>query len=304
MASLWLVVFNIAFAVLGGGIIAVGALIRFNTELFEGYVLDVLTESQVEGMNLREIFQSVAIVIMVAGFIVLVIAMIGLLGGCCKIKMMLTVYALIMMKLLVIIIVLMVLTLAMREQIDSKIKGALQPTLDMYKGWASVEPVTIGWNYVFHKFSCCGIDSVTDLSTASSWPVVNVLTPNGNTALGIAAPFFCCKNINGSFPFSLGFPSTDTCAETPTDAISNYQVGCYGAVEEYILGYRIAILVVVGLVVGCIVLNIVTACGERKGLSNDEDRAKKKKKKRKKENQVQDYDDDGYDDGYQKEAWA
>lgn len=304
MASMWLVVFNIAFAVLGGGVIAVGALIRFNTELFEGYVLDVLTESQVEGMNLKEIFQSVAIVIMVAGFIVLAIAMIGLLGGCCKIKMMLTIYALVMTKLLVIIIVLMIMTLAMRPQIDAKVKGALQPTLDMYEGWMSTNPVTIGWNYVFHKFSCCGIDSYTDLSTASSWPVTNVLTPNGNTAIAIGAPFFCCKNINGSFPFSLGFPSTDTCAETPSETISNYKVGCYGAVEEYILGYRIAILVVISVVIICIVLNIVTACGERIGLGRDKDRAKKKKKeKRQKNNQVDDYDD-GYDDGYRGEAWA
>ncbi|XP_012936601.1 tetraspanin-16 [Aplysia californica] len=177
-----------------------------------------------------------------------------------------------MIKLLIIEIVLLVLILAFRSEIDSRVKGALQPTLDTYKGYNSTEPVTVGWNFVFSKFECCGIDSYSDLDTASSWPTS--ITYAGSAAT-LTAPIFCCK-LNGTYP-SMTLPASATCAESPTSSISNYESGCYKAVEEYILAYRITMLVVVSLIVVCEVLNIITAFMERSNIVADDNREKRRK---------------------------
>ncbi|RUS77436.1 hypothetical protein EGW08_014814, partial [Elysia chlorotica] len=104
-ATIWLVVFNTIFALLGMGIATMGFLLRFNSQLFETYILDILTSAQVDGVDLKAVIESVAIVVIVVGFIIALVALMGCLGGCCKIRTLLVVYSLIMLKLLIIEVV-------------------------------------------------------------------------------------------------------------------------------------------------------------------------------------------------------
>ncbi|KAK3756842.1 hypothetical protein RRG08_048888 [Elysia crispata] len=255
MATIWLVVFNSIFALLGMGIATLGFLLRFNSQLFETYILDILTSAEVDGVDLKAVIESVAIVVIAIGFIIALVALMGCLGGCCQVRTLLVVYSLIMLKLLIIEVVAVILFLVMRDQIDKRVKTALQATLDTFKGYNSTEPVTAGWNYVFTQFDCCGIDSYTDLATATDW--IQTVTISGSS-YNLTSPVFCCKLV-GKFP-DITIPSNLDCATAPNATTSNYMLGCYQAVEDYIMGYRIALIVGVALLITCQIITLIATC--------------------------------------------
>ena len=76
---------------LGMGVATLGFLLRFNSQLFETYILDILTSAEVDNISLKEVIESVAIVVIVIGFIIALIGLMGCIGGCCKIKTLLVV---------------------------------------------------------------------------------------------------------------------------------------------------------------------------------------------------------------------
>ncbi|RUS77435.1 hypothetical protein EGW08_014813 [Elysia chlorotica] len=92
----------------------------------------------------------------------------------------------------------------------------------------------------------------------------------------MTSPVFCCK-LDGKFP-DITVPSNLDCASAPNATTSNYMSGCYEAVEDYVMGYRIAMIVGVALLITCQFLDITTACILYQD-SKKEENAKKKAKK-------------------------
>ncbi|GFO40117.1 tetraspanin, partial [Plakobranchus ocellatus] len=76
------------------------------------------------------------------------------------------------------------------------------------------------------------------------------------STLNLTSPVFCCK-LDGKFP-DITLPSNLDCATSPNATTSNYVSGCYQAVEDYIMGYRLALIVGVSLLIACQVGGVKT----------------------------------------------
>ncbi|XP_064597392.1 tetraspanin-9-like [Liolophura sinensis] len=264
VAKWFLVAVNVIFLLLGVALFILGMIVRFNPNaIVDGYLQPLFEQAntnanqnqfgnqvqdQFNNLDLSAILSGIGIAVIVVGVIILAIGFLGLFGALCNSRCMLIAYAVVVILLLLIQFSLLIVYFAQKAAIDNAIKTLLQDTINTkYRGENSADAYSAALNYLFAEGDCCGVDSYTDMHTATQWQRTYVV--QGQT-YRLEHPFTCCKDI-GNFP-NYQTPSDPTCAVTPNNANSNFQTGCFQVIDTYIKNNISAAVIVVFVIFGII----------------------------------------------------
>lgn len=234
-----LIIINVIFIALGLVLAAFGIVIAIGSNIFGGYIEPLFRDGTA---SVGSFFSYVAISAAVLGSLILIFAMIGVCGACCKNSCLLYGYAGLLTFFLLVEIAIVIVCILKWDWVTSQLKGALQTSLDdSYTGPKATDSLSVAWNYAFVTFQCCGVSNSSDLTTAKKW----------NTSDKV--PGTCCK-VTGTFP-DHSDPIDGNCTTLPTTDNSYYHKGCYDSILDLILQYN-DYIIGVAAVVGA--LQIVT----------------------------------------------
>ncbi|XP_052722203.1 tetraspanin-18-like isoform X2 [Crassostrea angulata] len=136
--------------------------------------------------------------------------------------------------------------------IDENLKPQLRSSIkDLYQGDHAMDAISVLWNAVMLKFSCCGVDSSQDF-VSGKWnntPIAEIINANKQ----LDTPLVCCTEAARS-KSATNWWNCAISTLNPSD--SNYNKGCYGEVWQYLEHY---INIVVGCVGGLAALELLLA---------------------------------------------
>nr|XP_022321141.1 tetraspanin-18-like [Crassostrea virginica] len=210
------------------------------------------SEKFLENLDLEKLLGDAAVVFIVFGAILLFIVFWGCFGVSCKSKCALYMYSFILLLILIGQIVCAILITKRRDLIDDNLKPQLRLSIkNYYEGDHAMDAISVLWNAIMLKFSCCGLDNSNDF-VSGNWnttPTADIVTANKH----LTTPLVCCTEAVRS---STSLSWWD-CAVAPLDAAkSNYKVGCYREVWKYLEHY---INIVAGCVGGLAALELLLA---------------------------------------------
>lgn len=260
-----LVIVNVLVGLLGLALLVGGCLLKFGSGLIDvnGYIEDTLAEVVLAGIeqSMSGVLDNIVIICIVAGAVILVVSLLGCLGACCEWKNALIIYSIIIFLVLCAEVALVVLVVLFRSEITTNMKNAMNQTLyETYDNKAD-NPVVIGWNTLFYKFDCCGVNNYMDIDNAKNFTQTN---PSFQVIP------FCCKEIEFNYP-KLTPPPNDpsfNCSKYPTTENSNYMRGCFQSLEDFLGVYQNLFL---GVGISLIVVEIlcfVAACCICRGIGD------------------------------------
>lgn len=266
----FLAIINIIVVIIGVVLLALGLFLRFGKDTvknmlninsilqsipslseYESATSDTATLSS-SAVDIDSILNAIAIPLVIVGAILSVFTFIGCLGGCCRYKILLIIYAVVIGILLLASIILVPMLLT--HKLDEPIKSNMNQTFVMqYKDITDFSANSLPLNLMMLGLGCCGINNYTDFKYDSAWPHTFYLktTIRGQTVktpINQITPIACCKSV-GTFP-DITLKDTN-CSITPTTVNSNFHSGCYDTMWAKANDYRGAMI---GTFVGVIVL--------------------------------------------------
>ncbi|XP_021347312.1 tetraspanin-9-like isoform X2 [Mizuhopecten yessoensis] len=252
-----LVAVNVLCTLLGIALLVGGCLLKFGSGLIEvdSYIENTLAEVVLDGIeqSLSGVLDNIVIICIVAGAVIFILSLLGCLGACCEWKIALVIYSIIVFLVLAAEVALIVLVILFRTEIKSTMKDAMNQTLyETYDNRAD-NNVVIGWNTLFYKFECCGVDDYMDIQNAKNFTQTN---PKFKVIP------FCCKDIDFNYPKLTPPPgdSSYNCSMHPSPENSNYRKGCFQTLQDFLELYQNLFLGVGISLVVIQILCLVAAC--------------------------------------------
>ncbi|XP_062614982.1 tetraspanin-18-like [Saccostrea cucullata] len=206
------------------------------------------TENQYSGLSLSGAFYDIGLMLTVSCGVILIVAMFGCCGGCCKAKCSLITYIVLTSFLLVVELLMVIIVYSDEKLVIDSIKEIVLLTLNDYTGLTGENVQTLGWNFVMIKYKCCGLIDYKDFKRSNWTNKVSTST----SEYTLATPIVCCDPL----------PKSDnlTCA-TQTSAGNTAITGCFDIVWDtsfgsqdfvafaYCIGFAIQFVLVVLAVV-------------------------------------------------------
>jgi len=248
---LLIVLFNLAFIVVGITLLAIGAYVIKDPKLQQLRPLlnPDLTSAYSQNLSYIEIF---AIAIIVVGGVLLVMGFLGCCGAIKGFRFLHVIYAIIIGAILIAEIAIIVIFVAYQNQFRSELVTKLQESIAIYyvgtptNNATIVNPVSLSWDFAQFNLQCCGATSQNDFSSAANWNHYDAYQP----AINLTIPFTCCPlgAAQSWTQLPTDFSAASTCATTGVNA---YSQGCYDRLLAIISTYKnnfIIGVVVVGVV--------------------------------------------------------
>lgn len=216
---------NLVILICGGVLLGVGiyALVGDTAQLNE--LLDT------------NLYTGVAIVITVAGALIVLISFLGCCGAFQESKCLLGTFFTLVLILFVVVGAGAIAGFVMgSDSILEQIKTGLQKSVDDY---TEKDAIKNSWDFLQENFKCCGVDSSSD------W--ARVLGSNN-------VPRSCCKKDSEGNP---GGCSADT---------NSYDEGCYEKLEEFVkdnsklfgaIAIAVAIFLLISMIVACVIMKSI-----------------------------------------------
>ncbi|KAL4229066.1 hypothetical protein ACF0H5_012105 [Mactra antiquata] len=257
-----LIVVNILFLLIGLGLMVVGFILRFGRSVYEPVLesgmdlLDkLLTDTKigtyaVKDIDIGEAMSSLAIGFIIGGLILVALSFLGCCGACCKISIILWIYAILVAVFVLVEIIAIGVLYAKTDVVTDKLKSSMSE----YKGLESSDVYTLTWNIVMIEFECCGVDSYKDFAEyATNWK-----KPGGTS---LVTPITCCKTLPSA-------PSSYGCAQAFDATKNNGEKGCFKTIWDKSFANTVIVvpvLVVCGLIqISFIVFAIIIAKSDDK----------------------------------------
>ncbi|KAL4228465.1 hypothetical protein ACF0H5_011512 [Mactra antiquata] len=229
-----LVVINLVLLLTSLAMTIAGFIIKFGASVFSKYtdsVLDSVKQSakvafdddiSTEQFDFEKLFGFFGVLLIVIGVFLLTVSIFGCCGACCKIKMLLMLYAIVLGILVIGQITFVVMFFKYNSVLKGAIRKPLEETLKNYHGLNGTEADSLVWNFLMQQFECCGIEGYEDFSD-TKWFGGEF----GNTE-NLTMPLACCNDLPEDDDFS--------CAETIDSDLNNYNKGCLDALWDELLG--------------------------------------------------------------------
>ncbi|XP_033758210.1 uncharacterized protein LOC117340561 [Pecten maximus] len=183
-----------------------------------------LTGTDLSTFDMGGIIDSAAIGCISIGVAVCVIAMFGVHGIKSKNETILIAYASVIGILVVTEMVFLIVVYKLRMKVDESLKTPLRDLIHKkYAGFNGSDVVSVTYNYIMIKLSCCGVDGFSDFTRAKKWP--KAIRLDGNISIPLLTPVACCKS-------EVMKRNNYACAANPTNLNSNYRQGCYNSFWE------------------------------------------------------------------------
>ncbi|KAH3692402.1 tetraspanin-1-like [Dreissena polymorpha] len=235
----YIAVINLIFLILSLGLLIVGIVMRVGdkvtqklmdkgtTKLEQALISSNLLAGANIDIDMNEFLKSAAIGVIVAGAILMVISIVGLVSALSKSACLLKLYIFICIVLLIgeiIIVILLYATSAIHKQLKKELKDGIT---NKYSGFSGSDVTTVIWNVVMIQGQCCGVDDYTDFKNGMAWDMTE---KSGGVPKTLKTPVACCVNL----------PASDNlaCAETLSQSTNNYDNGCYDTYWNWTIGNK------------------------------------------------------------------
>ncbi|GFO24657.1 tetraspanin [Plakobranchus ocellatus] len=239
-----LVVLNILILLLSLIMIAIGIIIIAGKDVYNSLLdkfEDDLQESlsslglsvDTSDISLTDLILPVAYALVALGIVMGALALLGCIGGCYTLKIVLIVYTIATGVIFLAQVIIVILVYADKSAFDNAVKPRLKDTLDSYSGIEGTDAKTLAWNALMNYEGCCGVDNYQDFQGLSTWPPTSV----GGQMVNLQTPVICCRTKSASY----------ACAEvgTATTANNYLEVGCYDKLYNLIMDHALVITIIV-----------------------------------------------------------
>ncbi|XP_078325515.1 CD151 antigen-like [Crassostrea virginica] len=260
LGHIYLVVVNGLFMLFAIMLIVPGAVMLADVTYVNEKIVPLMKTLSVGSFNAADLADGLAIVMVIAGGIILCIATLGICGACKKTRSCLCVYSLIVLSLLVLQIIAIVLWIMMNAEVQSYLKAQLlsQLTNKYAASDLTTDEISTAFNFMFMTLECCAVNAVT--GTTNDFDN----TPWIAGAGGQNIPIFCCSGINAD---TAGATYT-ACTNTVTAGY--YGIGCYDAFYNLLMKYSIYYIAVGITILVVEALGVIFACCMCKKLGKTE----------------------------------
>lgn len=242
---------NIVFMIFGLAILITGVIFKTGWDDVRDAFVD---KSETVDINLQSAGDTLGMSCIIFGAFMFVLSIMGCIGGCCKVKFLLVVYAIVVMIILLSQIVVVGLVAANGGDAEDKIKEGLQDSLNDYNESLS-DDVSKSWSALFSTFECCGIDNRTaDFAPPSNFTKSPFRTTAQKADMN-PIPIACCRTFNyeDNVQSAAVYTAQDICLTQKTAATS-YEVGCETKLKDFIADNK---NVVIGVGIAIFVVEIV-----------------------------------------------
>lgn len=230
IAKLVLGIINLVVFLVGLVMFIIGLLIHTEPSFSKEALSDLLDQLEssaskagvtldTSDFSVADIAYSFTIALMVVGLFLAGISLLGIIAVKYALKPLLIVYFLITLVLFLAQLILVLIAAIDREVFDDSVKPRLKTTIeDHFVGFESNDATSQTWSGIMIKLQCCGVDNSEDFVKATKWKRTVKNQP-------VVTPLACCKTISTNY----------MCAQTPTAATSNKDIGCYTKMWDYLL---------------------------------------------------------------------
>jgi hypothetical protein len=247
---LLIVLFNLAFVVVGITLLAIGIFVVKDPKLQQLRPLlnPDLTSAYSQSLSYIEIF---AIAIIVIGGVLLVIGFLGCCGAIKGFRFLHVLYAVIIGAIIVAEIAIVVAFIAYQNDFRSELVMKLKHSITKFYAGTPINnstannSVSLSWDFAQFNLQCCGATGKNDFANTTIW---NRADPY-NASATLIIPFTCCPlgaaNSWTQLPTNLSV--AETCATTGN---TTYTRGCYDRLVDILATYKNNVIIGAAIVGG------------------------------------------------------
>lgn len=252
VGTVFLVIINIIFFLMGLGLVIAGALALTDvSNINTDHIKPLLDSIPVGSFEAGSLVKNLTTLIIVIGAFILLIAGLGLFGACCQNKFMLVTYAVLVLILLVMKIAVIILWFTMKNTVENEVKDKLFVSLkDNYKEdtLTNSNSISNAWNYMFMTLDCCGVNPV--VSTKNDFDSTYWCNVGGSCLAAVSnIPKTCCLNVDENT-----YTTAPTACHSSVHTGTYNTKGCYDALKEKLLSQSPSII---GVMVTVIVIEVL-----------------------------------------------
>lgn len=243
LSKIVVVTINVIFMIFGLAFLVIGIVFRLDwTDIREAFV----DEGGKHDFNLQEAGDTAAYAAIVFGCFIILVSLLGCVGACCRVKLLLIVYAVIVMVLLISKLAIVAYVGSQGAEAVDKLEDSLADSLDNYYE-NSTNPKSKAFSVIFSTFECCAINGSHDFDGNLAFYKSPLRTkPEMNGKI----PITCCHGVDYENLSKSVFANKSQCLLHP-DKNNAYTEGCLTKVKNWIedskgvlIGVGVAILLI------------------------------------------------------------
>ncbi|KAK0054324.1 tetraspanin-9 [Biomphalaria pfeifferi] len=197
-----------------------------------------------ENSEIKNAGEALALGAIIFGAIIVVIAITGCIGACCKVKCLLVLYGIVVIIILLAEIAVVIVVGVKSSDVENKTDEALVKTLDKYKE-NSADDISKAWSIVFKEFKCCGVKGKEDFRNYTSGTSTFYATERPGLYKGPSyyVPITCCSQFNFEEKKSLtsaDFDNNKNCLNATNNG--SYEEGCVKSIINSVLDHKWAFI--------------------------------------------------------------
>ncbi|KAH9504220.1 hypothetical protein Btru_064395 [Bulinus truncatus] len=226
-------------------------------------VSSIFELSDADNLSIKDAGQALSLGAIIFGAFIFVLAIMGLIGGCCKVKCLLVFYAIIVLILLLAEIAVVIFVGVTAEKIEDETKKELGKKLlnvsytEEFDLNADKNKDIKTWSLVFKTLKCCGVNNTHDFDLIPFYS--SHRPPNYSNKSVNYVPITCCKDYDFEKKENLTLESTwnkyKTCLDA-SDVSKYYTDGCVDKVVNVVTGNK-WIFIGVGIAIFVIELLVI-----------------------------------------------
>jgi tetraspanin-18 len=253
----FLIVVNIFFGLFGFILLAGGCFLKLGQQYYMPFV-DAALESLPELMasaglangaeqpsdvevDFDAILGTIAIGLIILGLFLFILAILGCIGACCQVKVIMIVYLVVLLIMFLVQLILVILYAV--QGIDSVIDDTFTDMIEGdYGGIDDFTAASLVMNVVMVQFKCCGAKNYMDFDNSPNWDNQREFNSQGFTiTLEMETPIACCK-FEGTLPSVSLIDQQCSIKGTANDLNNNMNTGCVEALADAVNDYNNIIL--------------------------------------------------------------
>ncbi|KAK3787182.1 hypothetical protein RRG08_009392 [Elysia crispata] len=207
-------------------------------------------------LNLQYAGDTVAYSAIIFGSFIVMVSLAGCIGACCRVKCLLTVYAIIVILLLIGEIIVVALAAHMGSDSRNEISEGLKDSLKNYYE-NSTESKSRGFSALFSTLKCCGVeDYKTDFTTNTPGLPFYPARARDLTKYPLKIPITCCQGVDYEAAMDAKYFDKHSKCLTSPDEDNAYVKGCLDSIEDEIDSNK-SVLIGVGVTIFVIEILVV-----------------------------------------------
>ncbi|XP_063439745.1 tetraspanin-9-like [Mytilus edulis] len=236
----FLITINIVFVIFGIALMAAGIAVQAKGGEYLQSYLPLLDNIEIGNTRMGFLLRAVAGMVIATGIFSIVVSLMGIVGACKRLVVLLIIYGVIIIVLLVLEITVLGVSFQIKQEFQGNLRQKMLQLIQNYEGdFGSI--LTTAWNFLFLTFQCCGVNQqiqVNDFISTLWWQ-----TPTRGPRV---VPTFCCK---GATPDSATTAFVQPCTLAVNPATSYVDRGCYDILNQLLDQYTSAFIAICILIV-------------------------------------------------------